>query len=149
MKAGLLTVYSKFLSKQSWYESIRCLPEEDELRSYLLEIAFNHIIHTKASLKMKLILRLMLTYEELHETLYSNLEDAAVEAANAYCKIEEVSSTCNQSFYGLEPTIQKMKADYHRDSLKKYKTIFKTTNRKQRNLDNGAKCAYKRVVNYK
>ena len=88
----------------------------------------------------------MLTYEELHEALYSSLEYAAVEAAYTRCKIEEASTICNQAFYGLRPAIQRMKMEYHRESIKKYRTLFRAKKGKQRKLDKGAKGAFNWVV---
>ena len=121
------------------HRNSKMLAKEDDIRPAMLEIAFHQLNHIEAGLKMKLILRLLLGNEELHELLYSSLESAAVEAAESHCKIEEVSSYCSRTFNGLEPTMKKMKKEYHLQSFSKYKTLFKNCTRKHRNLDKGAK----------
>ena len=92
MRGGLLAAQSKSLAKSNWYDSIRDLKHEDAIRQKLMEIAFNnHRLYT-IGLEMKMLLRLMLENIEMHEFLFTKMNEIALEATDLLQENEKISS---------------------------------------------------------
>ena len=135
MKGGLIAAKSKSLSKSHWYENVRDMEHEDNIRYKLMEIITNNRkLHT-IGLEMKLLLRLMISNMEIHEIIWPIMNERALEATHLQQENEKCSSICLRLYGFPKKSMQAMKKEFLSMSRSAYKSLFKRPSKLQRRLD--------------
>ena len=135
MKGGLLKLQSKFLSNSYWYDGLRGLKYEDDFRLKLMEISINHQRLHNIGLEMKMLLRCMLEYNELHEYLFTRMNEAAMEADALQRENEKISSLCVRMYKVPKRHLQAMENDHRSKSTSAFKALFKKSSKASRKLE--------------
>ena len=97
-------------------------------------ITNNRKVHTIGQ-EMKVLLRLMISNMEMHEFLWTKMNEKALEAVHLQQENEKCSSICLRLYGFPKKSMQAMKKEFLSMSRSAYKSLFKRPSKMNRRLD--------------